>query len=104
MSGKTLIYGTGGVSLGSFNYQAVNPTSGTTIGGTATHDGWNIGGGFEHMLGSRWSTGLEFRHVQFSSVDHGVTNSAVPGSAAIRTVEPTDNIVNLRLNYHFNGD
>ena len=65
----------------------------------ANGTGWNLGGGLEYMLGSRWSAKLEYDYLAFGSNTLGFVN---PFGNSV-TVTTAVHEVKAGLNYHFDG-
>jgi outer membrane immunogenic protein len=66
--------------------------------GSARHDGWYIGSGFDFRLIGNWIAGFEFRHYQLDSRIHVVTPAL---SSDDRLIKPDWNSWLFRLSYKF---
>jgi outer membrane immunogenic protein len=91
-AGNVLIYGTGGVAVGSIG-------GSTSLGGTTFADrqirlGWTAGAGAEAMLDEHWSVRAEYRYTDFGSADmhFDITYPAV---------RVTSHALRMGVAYHF---
>jgi outer membrane immunogenic protein len=119
-----LVYGTGGLAYGGVKAstgisQVLNgPSAGlatswnSNSGISETRIGWTAGGGFEWMVGPRWSVKAEYLYYDLGRVSYtGLLAEAItiPGfippnffvNSAQSTVHFNGNIVRLGLNYRF---
>ena len=120
-----LLYGTGGVALGSidsaFNYSATTvynqnggaPITHTTFGAASWNElrvGWTAGAGFETALGPNWKFRAEYRFTDFGqstkdiSLLRASSNSALPNtgsSAAAADVTASFHTLRLGVAYSF---
>jgi opacity protein-like surface antigen len=96
--GPLMLYAKGGAALMNADYRMeVNSgLDGSTVTNT-TRPGWIAGGGFEYMLGSRWSAKLEYDHLDFGSNTLGFVN---PFGNSV-TFKTAVNEVKAGVNYHF---
>lgn len=98
--GPLMLYAKGGAACMNADYRMdVNSgIDGSTLA-NATRTGWNVGGGLEYMLGSRWSAKLEYDHLDFGSDTLGFVN---PFGSSV-TFKTAVNEFKAGLNYHFDG-
>src|ERR1700736_3415739 len=98
--GPLMLYAKGGAAWMNADYRMeVNSgLDGSTVTNT-TRPGWIAGGGFEYMLGSRWSAKLEYDHLGFGSKTLAFANPFGNGV----TFKTAVNEVKAGVNYHFDG-
>jgi len=115
---QTLLYGTGGLAVGEFNYSAGASTlsiavfgpglAGTTPTGVAfslpvgpaasstdTRVGWTLGGGIEHKFTPNWSGKLEYLYMDFG------TKTYFAGTGSQADVSFRDQVLRAGINYEF---
>jgi len=108
-----LLYVTGGVAYGQFNYDGFYdflPLGPGNSFGTAHRDvtttGYVIGGGFESILDPNWSMKFEYQYLNFG--DENVVGqlffaNGTPSTETFRTAFDVDlHTVRFGLNYHIN--
>jgi outer membrane immunogenic protein len=120
---RALLYGTGGLAYGHVNADIAAGTVGGILTLTDFDDtrlGWSAGAGVELPIGRRWSLKAEYLHIDLGRADLGSTTSLpliiiVPGPGAgfttvfdgtvttERSVELTDEVFRVGLNYRFGG-
>src|SRR5262249_145568 len=66
--------------------------------GSARHDGWYIGSGYDFRLIGNWIAGFEYRHYQLDSRLHVVTPALASDD---RMIKPNWNSWMFRLSYKF---
>ncbi len=86
--GRTLLYGMAGAAWADASTH-VGIVGIPLVSGSATHNGWIAGFGFEYALSNHVSTRIEYAHVDLGSADHGLAPAGGP-------VLVTDS-VNLKL-------
>lgn len=94
-----LIYVTGGYA-GAYidSKETIIATNTPFDRGSAYHDGWFIGGGFEWKMHGNWILGLEYQHISLDSAQH--ISSAIPVPPGDnRHIEADADIVRVRLSY-----
>ncbi len=118
VSGRTLLYGKGGVA---FQHNDIEATTNNAFGGTipltrtstsGTRWGWTLGAGLEQMITPAWSVKFEYDYL-----DYGSGNLATAGTVAVTpagafvlipatgtSVDQTNNVVKLALNYKLGAD
>lgn len=98
--GTSLAYLKGGYALARIEHELVdsNPPTGT-YSTSENHDGWTAGVGFEQMISSDMSVGVEYDYYDFGPQDHVATIGA---DSVTRSYEATVHTVSARLNWHFN--
>lgn len=91
---RVLVYGTGGLAFGRIeaeeNFPA--PDSGSV---DKTKFGWTLGAGIDWAFAQNWSAGLEYRHMDFGSVNF------TPTYFGAGDIDVTTDSVRLNLNYRF---
>jgi outer membrane immunogenic protein len=95
-SPQSLIYLKGGYAAGDIQVTAVD-TVGANQGALATdetHHGWLGGVGFEHMISSDVSVGVEYNYIDLGSDSH-----SSPGPI-VNDLESQRHAVTARLNWH----
>jgi len=121
---RILLYATGGLAVGEVKADYVDGTvGGTTLNPLAagsastTRTGWVFGGGIEGAIDRNWSIKAEYLHMDFGSLDQGISASGVPFIAVIgdfRTTvsqsltsafhtRVTDDVLRIGVNYRFGG-
>jgi outer membrane immunogenic protein len=93
--GDMLLYGTGGVAWGQFNFgwRSVNNAA-LQFDKSAT--GWVAGGGIEKMFGRHWSARAEFLHYGFGK--NSVTGS-IPAGTYTSSFRNDISVVRLGINF-----
>ena len=119
---RILLYATGGLAVGEIKADYVDGT----VGGTplnpfatgsvnTTRAGWVFGGGIEGAIDRNWSIKAEYLHLDFGSLDQGISASGVPLTLPIGNLTTTlsqsltsafhtrvtDNVFRIGLNYRF---
>jgi len=104
---EVLLYGTGGLAVGSVRTSlglAGFTTAGAPIAITAanstTRVGWTAGAGIEGMFARNWSAKLEYLYMDLGSFNNSLALAA-PGLAINARSRVTDNILRAGINYHF---
>lgn len=99
--GRSLAYIKGGWAIADLEHGNVD-TRGGDLGAysaSENHHGWTAGGGFEHMISSDVSLGLEYDYYDLGAEEH----VASFGAATItHDIDMTLHTVTARLNWHFN--
>lgn len=83
VSPDTLIYSIGGISAAQFRYSNVTDNLFYQPTDQFYALGWNIGGGAETLINSKWSVRAEYRYTNFGTVtvqDNFSFNSSLPSS------------------------
>lgn len=114
---QTLLYVTGGLAIGEFNYTAQTTTSvqvftpglagttpfgapivlaGASASSSDTRVGWTAGGGVERKFSPNWSAKLEYLYMDFGSKTY------FAGTANQADVSFHDHIFRAGINYAFN--
>jgi outer membrane immunogenic protein len=101
-----LLYGTGGLAYGNYNYTILTANTAPPFPGadSTTRVGWTVGAGAEFALSSNWS--LKAEYLYFDLGDHTVTSRGLPVDpvfSASTTFENTGHIVRGGINYKFGG-
>jgi outer membrane immunogenic protein len=79
---RTLVYGTGGLAVGSVKSTLDDTYPGPvviTTSSTNTHVGWTAGAGVATMLTQSWSVKLEYLHVDLGSKQYNHNEPSPPG-------------------------
>jgi outer membrane immunogenic protein len=77
--GNWMPYLTGGYANARFEEERrVTATGALAFFGSARHDGWYIGGGFDWVVSPGWTVGLEYRHYELGDA---IYNFTIPGDA-----------------------
>jgi outer membrane immunogenic protein len=113
---KFLVYGTGGLAygevkdeLGGTFTQGVNSVTGA-VSHDETRIGYAAGGGVEYKLGTNWSAGFEYLHVDFGSaaisspvsvVFPGNTTATKLGTITTDSIRSDLDTFKVKINYHF---
>ncbi len=99
--GNSLAYIKGGYAMADLEHGNVDSSGGNTgaYSSSENHDGWTAGGGFEHMISSDVSLGLEYDYYDFGNKDHVGT---VGAATITHDIDLTLHTVTARLNWHFN--
>jgi outer membrane immunogenic protein len=99
--GNSLAYIKGGYAMADLEHGSVDTSGGDTgfYESSENHDGWTAGGGFEHMISSDVSLGLEYDYYDFGNKDHVGT---VGAATITHDIDLTLHTVTARLNWHFN--
>lgn len=82
---RTLIYATGGLAYGGFDYEVSG--AGIDIDESFSRWGYTFGGGVEHAFDDSWSVKAEYLHASFgkeSLSDNGQTTQATPDFHLVR--------------------
>lgn len=98
---SSLIYVKGGYAGGDVQTSNID-TTGPLLGAFTTdetHHGWMAGAGFEHMISSDVSVGVEYNYIDLGNQDH----TAVPttGGTVVNDIDVQQHSVTARLNWHF---
>lgn len=98
--GNSLAYIKGGYAMADLEHGNVDSSGGDTgsYSSSENHDGWTAGGGFEHMISSDVSLGLEYDYYDFGNKDHVGT---VGAATITHDIDLTLHTVTARLNWHF---
>jgi opacity protein-like surface antigen len=98
--GPLMLYAKGGAAWMNADYtmEVNSGLDGSTLTNT-TRTGWQVGGGLEYMLGSRWSAKFEYDHLDFGSNTVGFVN---PFGNTV-TFKTAVNEVKAGVNYHLDG-
>jgi opacity protein-like surface antigen len=104
--GEVLVYGRGGLAYAHDDYgfeTGVPPFD--DVSGDASEDrfGWTLGAGLEIALDRHWSVRGEYDYYGFGSDDVEMTDPAT-GAVADATIDRSQQIVTVGLNYRFGGD
>jgi outer membrane immunogenic protein len=93
----SLFYLKGGYATGSIVTEHVDASGGdaNAYSTDETHHGWVAGAGFEHMIGSNVSVGLEYNYIDLGNTDH--TGTASPG-VVVNDMDAQIHSVTARLN------
>jgi outer membrane immunogenic protein len=75
--GRTLIYGMAGAAWADASTH-VSVVGLPLVSGSATHNGWIAGFGFEYALSYHVSTRIEYAHIDLGSANHGLAPSGGP--------------------------
>lgn len=78
---------------GSFGVETPDTNSYTT---DETHHGWVAGAGFEHMIGSNVSFGVEYNYIDLGNTDH--TGVPISGTNVVNDMDAQLHTVTARLN------
>ena len=82
---RTLIYATGGLAYGGFDYSVDTPTA--NIDDDFARAGYAVGGGVEYAFDNSWTMKLEYLYANFGSEDledAGETTVATPDFHSVR--------------------
>jgi outer membrane immunogenic protein len=105
-----LFYGTGGLAVTNLkaNWSYFENTASAFESGSVstTKVGWTAGAGFEAMLPSRWTVGVEYLYVKFDNVSTVSSNMIrrgvpLPDTTFRHSADLQSNIVRVRLNKLF---
>ncbi len=98
---RLLVYGTGGVAVGSLESSEGSPAAGPIFGsGTVTRAGWTAGGGIEARIDNHWSAKLEYLYVDLGG-GRGFTDT-YPGAMVNENVSFHAHLLRGGFNYLFN--
>ena len=75
--GRTLVYGMAGAAWADASTH-VSIVGLPLVSGSATHNGWIAGFGFEYALSNHVSTRIEYAHIDLGSANHGLAPSGGP--------------------------
>jgi outer membrane immunogenic protein len=111
-AGNALIYGTGGLAIGtvntndtfcSFGCPAGTPADLASVSGNTTRTGWTGGGGVEYHLMGNWSAKVEYLYVNLGTFSTSIPSCAACAAGSDITVSHkfTDNIARIGLNLHY---
>jgi outer membrane immunogenic protein len=98
----SMLYVKGGYATGDVSTTEVD-TGGGLLGAFSTdetHQGWTAGAGFEEMISSDVSFGVEYNYVDLGNQDH--TGVATTGGTVVNDIDVQSHVVTARLNWHFN--
>lgn len=104
-----MFYGGGGLAWthNAYNFQnlsvlgnTVCPT-GCDASGSIDRTGWLLKAGMEYALSQRWSTSLEYDHLQFDTKDVKFVSFNVPGADALFGAKQNIDILKVSVNYRF---
>jgi outer membrane immunogenic protein len=90
----TLWYLTGGLAASSFDREISNVSVGDSKS-SATHTGWTVGGGFEHLLASNWSLKAEVLYADLGTQHYN------GNLGTVTDVHVTDTLFRVGFNKHF---
>ncbi len=97
---NSLIYVKGGYAIADVQHSVMDTVgTGGDVGRFGTNDnqdGWTAGAGFEHMLSSDVSFGIEYDYTDLGTTSHSVS----PG--AVNDIDAKLQTVSARLNWHWN--
>ncbi len=82
---RTLIYATGGLAYGGFDYSVDTPTG--DINEDFTRAGYAVGGGVEYAFDDAWTMKLEYLYANFGSeelTNDGISTTATPDFHSVR--------------------
>lgn len=100
VAGPLMLYAKGGAAWMNADYRMeVNSGLDRAAWANTTRTGWNVGGGLEYMLGSRWSAKLEYDYLAFGNS----TLSFVNPFGNTLTLKTAVNEVKVGVNYHLGG-
>jgi outer membrane immunogenic protein len=102
-----LAYATGGLAYGdtkvgsSFTCAACGPPAAIALSSSSTSTGWTVGAGLEWRFAPAWSVKVEYLYVDLGSRSDTIVYNYAPAntSTLTSTVNETDNIVRVGLNY-----
>jgi outer membrane immunogenic protein len=110
-AGPALFYGTGGLAVTNANYQALFTDTFATAhenASTGLQNGWIAGGGIEVKVAPHWSVKGEVLHSDFGNSKVTSTNLTAftppipfPTNVFTHTVNLTNNVYRVGLNFHF---
>src|SRR5450759_845589 len=95
VAGNFLIYGTGGLAVGSV--KAYSNIGGLPSGG-ATNMGWTAGAGVEAQFAGNWSVKLEYLYVDLGKHNIYYVEPTIPEQVGF-----TANLIRVGVNYRFGG-
>lgn len=102
---RSLLYVKGGWASADVDFDIFHVGSGRHASSGGRENGWVIGAGWEYAMGSGWSIGLEYNHIQIDIGDHVMTPGGLgcgPPCSITRADSSIDTVV-ARLNYTFSG-
>lgn len=101
-SGGWLFYATGGAAFAGSTV-AVNSLTAGSVSDSQTRTGWTVGGGIEWAFLANWSLKAEYLYADFGSSNYISPPVVTPGGTFnTRSVQLTDDIVRVGINYRFN--
>lgn len=101
---SSLIYVKGGYAAADIQTSELDTVGATGSFATdETHHGWMAGAGFERMISSDVSVGVEYNYIDLGTQDHSVvpTNNVAGTSAIVNDIDAQLHTVTARLNWHF---
>lgn len=104
---KLLVYGTGGLAVGEFQYKGVTnfrPTGTTayTSNLDSTQVGWVLGAGAEYALDDKWSLKTEYLHYDFGKSTETVgANPSLPPFQVKYAFDSGIDTIHVGLSYKF---
>ncbi len=104
-----LLYITGGLSYGHFEFSKALDfpgTSGFRYEGSAsqTKVGWTIGGGYEMVLTGAWTAKIDYLYIDLGHLSaNAPQNGLSPTNAFTYKTHLTESLVRVGLNYKFGG-
>jgi outer membrane immunogenic protein len=109
--GSFLLYGTGGIAFGELKHQYTEDKTNVagavrTAAESDTHVGWTAGGGGEVMLGSQWSLGVEYLHMDFGSKTLSLPDEIIANvhfHPSSTTFKDHSEVVRGKLNFRWGG-
>jgi outer membrane immunogenic protein len=102
-----LIYGTGGLAVGTLKTTDTLGTGGgaaiSTVNTSTTRTGWTAGAGVEYGFGRNWTAKVEYLHVDLGKFDTAVGCLVACATPIDMTVHHkyTDEIIRVGMNYRF---
>ena len=96
-----LAYLKGGYAMASLEHGDFDNSGGNTgsYSDSENHKGWTAGGGFEHMISSDVSVGIEYNYYDFGGEDHV---STVGSGSITHDIDMTLQTVTAKVNWHWN--
>ena len=95
VAGNYLIYGTGGLAVGSVNAYS---NIGGNPSGSGTNMGWTAGAGVEAQFAGNWSVKLEYLYVDLGKHNIYYVEPNIPEQVGF-----TANLIRVGVNYRFGG-
>ena len=100
---RLLVYATGGLAVGHFNFadSSLYPGSAQAVSASKTKTGWTVGGGVEYAVWQNWSVKAEYLYSDFGTFTN---SSSLPAPAIITYIHRhklTENVLRLGINYRF---
>jgi outer membrane immunogenic protein len=100
---RSMIYVKGGWAWenDSYTFNLVSPTALSVATASGTRSGWTLGGGWEMVIGPRWTAFVEYNYYDFGNRNADFTSSLAPGVTVPVEIKESKHVVKVGLNYMF---